>query len=232
MSSDKIKICILEDHQSIIDGYLFRLQEEDQISIAGIAHYGEDLEKILSENSPDILILDIEVPISIKNPNSYPVLTVIPRIRARYPTLIILVISMHSQSVLIEKLFQMGVKGYIFKNDYGAITRLVDIIFALKSGGLYFGQGVVEKLRVSRSNNSKSKLLTSRQLEALSLCEAYPNYSTTELSERLGVTSSTFRNLLSQAYERLGVGTRTAAVAELQRLGIINSQDLTDQKKN
>jgi DNA-binding CsgD family transcriptional regulator len=58
--------------------------------------------------------------------------------------------------------------------------------------------------------------LTPRQFEVLSLCAAYPNGTSAELAGRLGVSSSTFRNVLSSAYLRLGVRTRNAAIAQLQ----------------
>jgi hypothetical protein len=58
-------------------------------------------------------------------------------------------------------------------------------------------------------------------LEALSLCAAYPDAETDFLAQKLGVTGSTLRNLLSGTYFRLGVRTRAAAIAKAHQLGII-----------
>ena len=68
---------------------------------------------------------------------------------------------------------------------------------------------------------------SARQLEALSLCAAYPEATTAELADRLGVAHSTLRNLLSGAYLRLNVRSRTAAVAKAQRLGLITPPETT-----
>ena len=219
MKQNIINISILEDHQGIIDGYLFRLKDEKMLQIAGVARYGEELEPMLAAHPTDLLILDIEVQISPQDTNFFPIMQIIPKLIKKYPAMTILVISMHTQVVLIEKLVDYGIGGYIFKNDNEAIQRLAHIIVALKSGGVYFSQGVYTKLR-SLKTRSTASLLSSRQLEALSLCVAFPDNTSDDLANRLGVSSSTFRNLLSNAYERLGVHTRSAAIAYLQKLGL------------
>ena len=219
MNSETINITILEDHQSIIDGYLYRLVPEKGFNINGVVRYGEDLLPMLRTTRCDVLILDLQVPTSATNSNSFPVLNNIPVIRTLFPDLVVLVISMHSQRVLSERLFEMGVKGFIFKDDNQAIENLDNVVVKLKNGGSYFSIGDYEKLKNLKSENAHP-LLSARQMEALSLCVAFPDCSSEELANRLGVSSSTFRNLLSNAYSRLGVRTRVAAIAELQKLGI------------
>lgn len=219
MNSEIINITILEDHQSIIDGYLYRLVTEKGFKITGVVRYGEDLLPMLRTTPCDILILDLQILSSTSNPNPFPVMNMIPVIRTLFPNLVVLVISMHSQRVLIERLFEMGVKGFIFKDDNQAIENLADVVLKLKNGGSYFSIGDYEKLKNLKSETARP-LLSARQMEALSLCVAFPDCSSEELASRLGVSSSTFRNLLSKAYSRLGVRTRVAAIAELQKMGI------------
>lgn len=216
---DTINISILEDHQGIIDGYLFRLKEEKSLNIVGTARYADELEPMLATHRTDLLIMDMEVPISLTNSEPFPIMQVIPRLTAKYPEMTILIISMHTQIVLIERLVELGIGGYISKSDHEAIQQLGKIIVALKSGGGYFSQGAYTKLR-SLKTRSTTTLLSPGQLEALSLCVAFPDSSSDDLANRLGVSSSTFRNLLSNAYKRLGVHTRRAAIAYLQKLGL------------
>jgi DNA-binding NarL/FixJ family response regulator len=153
---------------------------------------------------------------------------VIPKLIKKYPAMTILVISIHTQIVLIEKLVELGIGGYISKNDSEAIQHLTQIIVALKSGGVYFSPGAYTKLR-SLKTRSTSSILAPRQIEALSLCVAFPDSDTDDLAIRLGVSSSTFRNLLSSAYKRLGVHTRRAAINYLQQLGL-NDMDHKDDE--
>ncbi len=219
MQINRINISIMEDHQGIIDGYLYRLSSESALFIAGIARYGSDLEPMLASNPTDVLILDMEVPISASNPGIFPVLQVIPKILKKNKGIKILIISMFSQIVLIEKLVELGIAGYIFKNDAGAIQDLAQIIVSLKNGGSYFSQGIIPKLRYLKTR-SASTLLSPRQMEALSLCVAFPDSTSDDLAVRLGVSSSTFRNTLSAAYDRIGVHTRRAAIYYLQKMDL------------
>jgi DNA-binding NarL/FixJ family response regulator len=218
--AEPIKISIIEDHPSIVDGYSYRLASDSRIKICGIARFGDEILPMLEANPTDVVLLDIELPTSSTNPNIFPILTILPLVKIKYPNLVILVISMHDQQVLIERLFELGVKGYIFKNDNDALqNHLGEIIVKVWNGGSYFSLGANAELSALTSTGSKP-LLTSRQLEALSLCVAFPDCSSEELANHLGVSSSTFRNLLSNAYDRLGVRTRVAALAKLQKMGI------------
>jgi DNA-binding CsgD family transcriptional regulator len=69
--------------------------------------------------------------------------------------------------------------------------------------------------------------LTPRQLELLSLCAAYPDLSTAELAQKMSVSNSTVRNLLSSAYLRLNVHSRTAAIEKARDLGLITPRPPT-----
>jgi DNA-binding NarL/FixJ family response regulator len=127
---------------------------------------------------------------------------------------------MLNQRTLIEALVETGVNGYIFKGDQTSIRQLTKIVSIVANGGVYFSQDAKMKIR-KKTPHRKDLTLTARQLEVLSLCAAYPDSSTEELAGRLGIASSTIRNLLSRAYLRLEVRTRAAAIAELHRLGLV-----------
>jgi DNA-binding CsgD family transcriptional regulator len=67
----------------------------------------------------------------------------------------------------------------------------------------------------------KRESLSPRQLEAISLCAAYPEKTTSEIAALMDVANSTVRNLLSEAYMRLEVPNRMAAVAKARQLGYL-----------
>jgi len=99
---DKIQVMIMDDHQGIVDGYLYRLSIVPNIAVVDTLSYGEDLEPALKENPVDVLILDVEVPASPDNPNAYPILHTIPKLLRLYPNLAILVISVHNEPGLVR----------------------------------------------------------------------------------------------------------------------------------
>lgn len=220
MAGLPVKVAIFEDHQSIIDGYLYRLSSEPKIQVVATIIFGEDLEPVLAQHQVDVLILDIQVPTSESNSNPYPVLHSVSSIMQTHPNINILAISMHTQAVLIQLLVDAGVSGYIYKDDYASIRQLAKIILMVADGGVYFSEAAHRQLR--NGSGATNPFLSPRQVEVLSLCSAYPDDSTEKLAERLGVASSTLRNLLSKAYIRLGVHTRAAAIAKIQKMGLIS----------
>jgi DNA-binding NarL/FixJ family response regulator len=218
-----LRVAILEDHQSIVDGYRFRLSGSDIVEIVGVATYGEDLEPLLVAHPADVLLLDVNVPTSATNRNPYPIFNLVPRLHQVYPNLAIVVISMHAESSLIKAMMRAGASGYILKEDRETIERLAEVVRAAAHGDICLSPQA-RQLWLRRSTDALEPV-TQRQRDVLSLCAAYPDLSTAELAARLSVAPSTLRNLLSGAYMRLGVSSRAGAVAEARRRGLITPPD-------
>jgi two-component system nitrate/nitrite response regulator NarL len=217
------RVAFLEDHLSIIDGYVFRLQHDPHIEVVASAMYGRDLEEMLRRHAVDVLVLDVSVPTSPDNPNLYPILHEAPALLQEFPDTAILVISMHAERALIRALVEAGVSGYILKDDREAIHELSSAIKTIAAGGIYFSQYAQQALSAPAGSNGPA--LTVRQREVLSLCAAYPDLTTAQIARKLGVANSTLRNLLSGAYLRLEVRSRPAAVARARQLGLIAPEE-------
>jgi DNA-binding NarL/FixJ family response regulator len=218
--SPRIRIAILEDHLSTADGYRLRLGALPEMEIVGHLAFGEELEPFLARCPTDVLILDVNVPTGSENPAPYPLLHTIPALLQKWPRLEILVISMITERAMIEAVLEAGASGYLLKDDRSAIEQLASIVKSVAGGGIYLSEHAGTRLRKHRQAEGEVKL-TRRQSEALSLCAAYPDLTTADLAERMGVTNSTVRNLLSGAYLRLGVSSRAAAIDQGRRLGLI-----------
>ncbi len=167
-----------------------------------------------------MLLLDINVPTSADNPNPYPILHDIPSLLQKYPDLGILVISMYAERGLIRAVMEAGAGGYVLKDDRATIQGLGDVVASIANGGIYFSHKAHQLLLGQRTVPSGERL-SARQLEALSLCVAYPGWTSAELAEKMSVSNSTVRNLLSSAYLRLGVHNRAGAIAKVRRLGLV-----------
>jgi DNA-binding NarL/FixJ family response regulator len=219
MSSSRIRVALLDDHQSVIDGYHYRLEKEPQIEIAGAAHNGAALEELLARTPVDLVILDVSVPTSAANLQPYPVLYAIPSLRQQYPNLAVLVISMMAERALVKAVLEAGARGYILKDDLASITDLAAIVLAVARGGMHLSEQVSAMLSEAGSRPGDPEL-TPRQLEAISLCAAYPGEALARLAIMMGITESTLRNLLSTTYVKLGVRNRAEAVLKAQSLGL------------
>lgn len=213
----RISVAILDNHQSIIDGYVYRLSGNPDIQIVATGIYGEELEPMLESHRVDVLLSDIYVKTSEINPKIFPLVHVLPRLRQVYSDLRIMIISSQVNRKLVEELVGVGIRGYIFKEDTASIQQLGQIITCTARGGVFFSQGAYSSLHECTSK----PVLTPRQLEVLTLCAANPDSPTCELAKKLKITGSTLRNLLSGAYNHLGVQTRAAAISRAQQLGIL-----------
>lgn len=217
-----VKVSILDDHQTILDGYQFRLANSPRVEIASTLQFGSEINAALEKYSIDVLILDINVPTSQENPNPYPILHVIPSLLQKYPNLAILVISMHNDRSLIRAVMEAGASGYILKDDQSMLVDLENVIVSIAAGGIFLSREISNILLPANTNEDVP--LSQRQLEVLSLSLAFPDDTTADLAKKMSVANSTVRNLLSGAYIKLGVRTRAAAIAKARKLGVITPQ--------
>ena len=222
-----IQLVILEDHPMTLEGYRAKLIPAEDIIIACTLSYGDELELALSETPADVLLMDLQVPTNATNPNPFPIWHTLARIVELYPNLVILVISMFNSPALIDTALKAGINGYILKDDYTAYHDLPAVIRMVANGSAYFSP-LVRKRWIEMRNISEEPFLSSRQLEALSLCATYPNDSLGIIAIKMHVAQSTVRNLLSRAYLKLEVNNRWAAVERSRQLGLL----LTDNNNS
>ena len=220
MPAGKVRVAILDDHQSIIDGYLYRLSTTPEIEVVATATYGEELQQKLSKHPVDVLLLDLSVRTSPDNPNPFPILHTIPKLLQKYPNLNVLVISMFSEPGMMRSLIEAGASGYILKDDQAAFRELGNVVLSVAHGGIFFSKKA-HNLYLKADSLEGDERLTPRQLEVISLCAAYPDASTADLARMMAISNSTVRNLLSSLYLRLGVHSRTAAVEKAREMGIV-----------
>src|SRR5215212_729568 len=220
MPAEKVRVAILDDHQSIIDGYIYRLGSTPEIEVVGTATYGEELESILSKHPADVLLLDLSVRTSPENPNPFPILYLVPKLLQKYPSLNVLIISMFAEPGLMRSIIEAGASGYILKDDTAAFRELGNVVLSVAHGGIYFSKKA-HSLYMQVDTLTGNDLLTPRQMEVISLCAAYPDASTSDLAQMMSVSNSTVRNLLSSLYLRLGVHSRTAALEKAREMGLV-----------
>lgn len=216
-----IRVTILEDHQSTIDGYVYRLGNLPDIKIVAVLRYGEALGPSLEKQPTDVLLLDFSVPTSKANENIYPALTEVPKLLQLYPNLDVLVITMFADRGIIRAVMETGASGYILKDNSAAIQDLANIVRSVADGGIYLSERAGQLYQKKLGHGDRT--LTRRQLEVLLLCDAFPSSKTAELAYKMSVSNSTVRNLLSGAYLKLDARTRAGALQKARQLGLLTS---------
>jgi DNA-binding NarL/FixJ family response regulator len=197
-----VRVAILDDHQSIIDGYTYRLKNTANIELVATALYGEQLLSMLRRNSVDVLLIDLSVQTSAHEPAPYPVLRTIPQVLQEFPDLKVLVVSMYTGPGLMRTIMEVGVSGYITKDDHEALKNLGKIVLSASDGDIYFSQEAHRLYREYEKIRTGDLLTLGRPRSFR--CALHPDMSTSELAGCWLSPISTARNLLSSAYLRLG----------------------------
>ena len=217
--SAHLRVLILEDHYSTSDSYINHLKRDAAIEVAGVVRYGEDLLPALVKYAPvHVLLLDLEVKTSESNLNPYPLAGRLPYLRERFPDLKVLVITAHNTPALVRAMCKAGAHSYILKDDLKAYQELAEAVRKTASGLTYLSRQVEahwHRLPGAQPENP----LTDKELEILGLCAAYPNEDLAAIADRVHLAQVTVRVHLSNAYQKLGVKSRQAAVSEAQHRG-------------
>ena len=221
-----LRVAALDSVQGILDGYHFRFDPLRHISIVVEARCAADFEAGLESSPADVALMELNAPVSPTNPSAYPVLHTIPRLLNRYPDLAILIFSSRADTHQIRSVMDAGARGFIIKHDGQIYPVLAQVLATVHQGGTYYSPTAQTALRQVDAQPGARGLLTRRQLQALSLCAAYPNYRLRDIANVMGVRASTVRNELSQCYERLAVASRHEAVLRAEKLGLLpNNRD-------
>jgi len=119
MNLNKIKIIIVDDHKVLREGYISMLKEESNFKIIGDVNNGLELIETLQFNQPDLILLDIEMPLM----NGYQALEII---KETYPTIKVIIISMYSSDLLTYDFIIKGANSFI--NKSGSIEEIIKAI--------------------------------------------------------------------------------------------------------
>jgi two-component system response regulator DegU len=185
-----INILIADDHQIFAEGLESVLNQTEGIRIVGIARDGNHLLSLLKTKTPDIVLLDISMP----ELNGYDTATQLLRY---YPSVKIIILTMHNTEEYIIPMVKLGVHGYILKN--AGKTEVLKSIYSVLNTGQYFNEEISKKIKGRKEllNNIK---LSSRELEILQLI--FEGLSTQKISERLFISPRTVethrKNMLSK----------------------------------
>jgi DNA-binding NarL/FixJ family response regulator len=217
-----IQVAILDDHQAIVDGCRYRLSGVPDITVVGTAAYWSEMESLLAARDCDVLLMDINVPASPDNPLPFPILSVIVRLVAHCPKLSIVIFSMSAEPAFVKAAMAVGASGYILKEDATAMQQLAAVVRAVAAGNSYLSDKAQHCLQ---ADADETVHLTRRQLQILSLLAFNPDLKLEALAEESNVAGSTVRNLLSDAYRRLGVTNRGSAILKMRQLGIATPVD-------
>lgn len=185
MIKSKLKVYLAEDHNVVRKGMQRLLSSFEQVDVVKDAANGKELLSLIEEDSPDAVILDVEMPVM----NGIEAAKVIAD---RFPSVKMLVLTMHNEAVFINKLMDIGVHGFLSKS--AEPQEVEEALKAIIEKDFYHNDIADKALQQlgSKVNQDFHGKLTNREVEIMLLIcqELTPG----EISERLQISEKTFFN--------------------------------------
>src|SRR5579863_10137520 len=125
------RILLVDDHPVVRDGLADSINQTADLTVCGVAEDRHEALKAVETGRPDLAVIDL----ALKNSSG---LELIKDIRARWPRLLILVVSMHDENLYAERVLRAGAQGYITKQQ--ATHDILNAIRQVLSGGLYLNE--------------------------------------------------------------------------------------------
>ncbi len=208
--SSIIRIVIADDHVLVLDGMRQALDALPDITVIGIATDGRELLGVLQQVTPDVLLVDIEMPHGTG-------IAVLRSLKNPPPTL---VVTMHADDEHRRQAQAAGASGFLSKSS--PLPDLAAAVRAVNAGVDLFAEPdlstALEPFREARLSPDAGSL-TPRERELLALLAGGMS-RTDDLADELYISQKTVKNHLANIYAKLHVSDRAQAAVEAIRLGL------------
>lgn len=216
---ENIKVLVVDDHTLFAEGTVSILSSETNLEIVGIANDGNQCLALLRSKTPDIILLDISLP-------DCSGINLIDDIKSINPAVKIIMLTGLNPKGYLAKSLQKGVHGFLLKECNK--KEMIEAVFYVAQGKEYFSKGLAPYIRFAfiRSNEDKEaltfqlsdigELLSTREEEIMDLIAKGLNNQ--EISSTLFITIRTVKFHTSNILSKLGVNSRSKAVAVWTRV--------------
>jgi two-component system nitrate/nitrite response regulator NarL len=208
----RIRVLVADDHPLYREAVVRAVRARPEFELIGQAEDGREALGVIRESTPDIAVVDVEMP-------SLGGVDVVRAVNRDELTTRMVLLSAHLESDTVYAAVQAGVRAYISKA--WPAERICDALVAVARGEIILPGEIQAGLAAAiRSNAAGARIhLTPREREVLGgLAEGK---SAPQIASELHVSPATVKTHLKTLYEKLGVSDRAAAVAEAMRRGLI-----------
>ena len=220
--SGRIRVLLADDHPLLRQSIRAVLENQTDLEVVGEAVDGEEAVKLTAELQPDVVLMDITMP-------KMDGLEATRQIKAAYPHIAVLVLTIHTDDQHILGILQVGAAGYLTKTVFG--DQVVQSVRGVAAGEMVLSPAIGERLlkQAARFPTSPVPLeagekLSIRELEVVKL--AARGMSNKAIAEELGLSLRTVKGYLADVFTKLNVGSRTEAVIVGLRIGFLSVDDI------
>lgn len=213
----KIKIMIADDQTLMRDGLKTILDLEDDMEVIGTAENGKIAYELIKEKTPDIILMDIRMPVL----NG---VEATKKIKKEFPNIKVIILTTFDDDDYIIEALGNGASGYLLK-DIPGDQFIQSIKRIYNNDDLVLPSKIAEKLsEILRNTNSVENKkcsqsefnFTKREKEiALMIVNGLTNK---EIAERLYISIGTVKNYITNIYSKVGVNNRQSAMIILKKM--------------
>ncbi len=223
-----MKVLIVEDHELARNGLVYALKELSEFEIAGEASNGENAITMIGERRPDVVLMDIGLPVMDG-------IEVTQRIKEQFPEIKVVMLTSRQEQNEILGALAAGADAYCMKDI--STDRLIQVIEMVSDGAFWLDPSVAKSVmgivRPKLPQTGKAELfqatrqpqryrmeLTEREMEVLAqLVEGKNNK---EIAELLEITVNTVKAHVASIIQKMAVDDRTQAALKALREGLVN----------
>lgn len=213
-------IVIADDHFLIRSGLRVLLESEPDLHVIGEAADGTRLLEILSDRICDLVILDLTMPALDGG------LSTLSLIRKEYPSVAVLVLTVHKNQETIARALNLGARGYVIKEEaegiiLGAVRKVLSGEIAISTGFSGINPGQIENVTPAAAGYNESlALLSGREQEVLH-CVAR-GYTSKRTGVELGISHTTVNKHVEHIKQKLGINRKAGLIRFALTRGIHN----------
>jgi two-component system, NarL family, invasion response regulator UvrY len=198
MPNPHVSIMLVDDHAVVRAGYRRFLEQEPGYEVIAEAASGEEAYTLLQTRQPNVVVLDLSMP-------GGGGLSVLRRLKIRWPLLAVLVCSMHDNLAFAVQALRAGANGYVTKSSDPAF--MVTAVRRVLSGTTALSPDIADKLeRASGADSQQPTLgLSVREFEIFRLIAVGRSHE--EIAVLLNLSAKTVANNHSLIKQKLGINT-------------------------
>ena len=210
--SQKIKVLLVDDHPLVREGLVNLINQQADLQICGEAGNEPQALELIRTVQPHVAIVDI----SLENGSG---IELIKSIKAMFPAVTVLVLSMHDESLYAERALRAGARGYVMKRE--AAKKVIQAIRSVLAGQLYVSDKIAalmaEKFVEGRTAATASPIeqLSNRELEVFQLLGL--GHNTRQIADHLHVGFKTVQAYCARIKEKLKLANATELLREAIR---------------
>lgn len=204
---NQTRILIVDDHPLLRQGITQLINQEKDMQVCGEADEPNKALNAIANTRPDVVILDI----SLKGTSG---IELLKNIKVRYPKLLVLILSMHDESVYAQRALRAGAAGYIMKQE--ATERVLVALRKVLGNEVYLseelGSKMLNRLVGGRGSLTGSPIeeLSDRELEVFGLIGQ--GHGTRPIAEKLHLSVKTIESHRAHIKEKLNLKNATELV--------------------